>query len=100
MGYRLHVRVGDGGRMLGAAGIAKAVPGLLAGPDKVGSIGTRHGTPGIWIERERKDLIRYAVSRLVFFERNTGFVFMVDATNEATLNAVRDLVPSGRLARG
>jgi hypothetical protein len=100
MAYRLHVRVGDGARMLGAAGIAKAVPGLLAGPERVGYVGTRHGIPGIWIERHTKAQIRLAAWKLTRFEIATGVVFVVDATNEATLNAVRDLIPFGRLHRG
>jgi len=96
--YRAHLTVyGSDERRLGRRAIESAFNPKAVG----GSIGTRHGIDGIWIERYTAAQFRNAIDLLVRFALETGFSFTVGCTNAPSKEQADTATFSqqGRLAR-
>ncbi len=104
MAYRAHVIVRDlaTGRPYTAERIEKEFPNLRPGASrKWGYTGTRHGLPGIWVERDRKASFQGAVADMAQYACTTGYAFEFRPTNEPSALAIASDVSfwQGRGAR-
>ena len=100
--YRAHVTVSNGARMLGAKTIDSMVGSAVS---TIGRPGTRHGAPGIWIEREGRDPwvrenFKSALRRLRNAVQAAGLFDFVYTTSAPADEAANDELLGLRVRRG
>lgn len=80
--YRAHLAVyGTDSKPLTIRAIERSFSPKAVG----GRTGTRHGRPGIWVERHSAQGFREAVNEVIRFALATGFAFEIGCTNEPSL---------------
>jgi hypothetical protein len=95
--YRAHLTVyGSDPKPLTIRGIEKAFSPRAVG----GQTGTRHGQPGIWVERRTAAEFRAAIDKIARFSIETGYGFTIGCTNAPSEKMAKESLAYWMLTRG